>query len=271
MSIFVGSLGRLVRLKCAATQQVQPQDRFSFERTLEGRVKAQAVAVGRRVWSVATSDATDPAQQSAILAFTGGAWGPGPFVFVSEDAPVTNLLSPEQASCDPSLIPISGNVMAGGPVLLPDGWEARSLLNASPTSLMGFGAADIPIVPGQPLTVSAWVKGAGAAVRLVWLNDAGGQVLEQVSAVTGTASGWTRSFVTGVPPASAVRAQLQAVNTSAAARPAATWTERMFDWAAGEGCQKAVVHGLSKNLVMASREFRGGRYASMAFTVTEVG
>ena len=268
--IYLGTPGQMVGIKCPSTQQVTASKPINTTLTLEGKVKAQ-VAPGRprRTWALGLSDATRPEQHAMLQSFTDGAWGAGPFVFIPADAPVTNLLTPDQSSCDPALIGGSTTV-PGGPVRLPDGWEPRSLLNTDPGALLGFGTNNVPVLQGQLVTVSAWVLGAGARVRMIWLTADGTHIYSQDSEISSDGVSWVRSFVTGMPPANAAMVQIQAVNTVRATRPCATWTDRLYPYSAGEGCQKAVVHGLSKDLIMAGPRI-GQQYANASFTVTEVG
>lgn len=271
MGIYLGQLGRMVELKCPATQQVSTADGFTFEETLEGRVKAQARPFQRRTWSLGTSDATTPAQQATLLGFVAGEWGPGPFVFVSADAPVTNMLSPAAANCLETLT--SANVIAGGPVNLgSEGWAGSSWSTVNPAvGGIYYGTSYVPVAPGRRVTGAAYVMGAGASVQLYWYDSSNTFISASVSAPEGVAGTMKRISVSGLPPAGAASCRLVSVSASQGARPAITWTSEVFPWAAGEGCPKAVVHGASKSLVLASRDLRGGRYANLSYTVTEVG
>lgn len=272
--IYLGTLGRMVGIKCPASQNVEAEDRYSFNTTLEGRVKAQARPVlGGRSWSLQTSDATTPEDAATIMGFANGEWGAGPFVFISADAPVTNLLTPDEASClyqSPN-----ANIRRGGPVNLgADGWAGQSIQHLDPAggSEIYFSTGQTPVLAGQPVTGSAWIRGDGARVRLYWYTE--GSVTPMagtVSSATITAGdGWKRATVTGTPPAGAVGVAVVAQYAFQAARPAITWTSEMFPLAAGEGCPKAVLHGASKSLVLAGRG-RGQQYANLSYTITEVG
>lgn len=268
--IYLGTLGRLVELKCPSSQSVPADDPFTFERTLEGRVKAQARPLQRRQWSVQVSTGT-PRDVGALAAFAGGEWGRGPFVWVSTDAPVTNLLTPEQSTCDPSTLYTSG-VTATGPLDLGvDGWAGRSFTNATPANQFYFGNQGAPVLPGQKVTASAYLVGAGAAVRLRWADAAGTFISTTTGAGDGVAGVAKRLSVTATPPANAAQAQVLAVNATQGARPALTWTDTPFEWSDGQGCPKAVISGLDRQLVLALRDPRYGRYADASFTITEVG
>lgn len=276
MSIYLGTLGRMVALKCPATQQQSLGDRFSFEPTLEGRIKAQALPEQRRSWTLATSDATTPAQQATLMGFASGSWGNGPFVFVSADAPVTNMLTPAAAACM-EMRTNNALVRPSGPVNLDAaGWEGRSIGADLPEGggvrpEIYFGTGDTPVLAGVPVTGSAYLDGSEAAIRVYWYRDGDPSPITSSTSSTSPGTGFRRISVTAMPPAGAIFCRLVAVGATRGTRPAITWTDRAFDWAAGEGCSKAVIHAMSKSLVLASRDPRGGRYANLSYTITEVG
>lgn len=273
MSIYLGNLGRLVELKGPSSQSVAADDGYTFKTTLEGRVKARARSARPRQWSVDIGAAT-PADIANLLAFAGGEWGNGPFVWVSVDAPVTNLLTPEVARCGPQAV-FSSSVSRSGPMALGDGqWSGASLTTSDPGGTLWVGAskAPVPVIPGQPVTASAYVIGAGAKVRLHWVAADGSAMSGTVvSSPSGTAGAPKRLHATGVPPAGAVSCTLSTTGAPQITRPAITWTSTLFDWHPGEGCQKAVIHGLSRNVILALREPAYGRYSNASFTITEVG
>lgn len=272
MSIYLGTLGRLLELKGPSSQEVVVEDGFSFQTTLEGRVKAQALPRQSRRWSVGIGAAT-PAELAALLSFTNGEWGRGPFVWVSSDAPVTNLLTPEVSRCGPQAV-FSSTVSRTGPMPLPEGgWSGASLTTSDPTGTLWVAAskAPVPVLPGQPVTASAYVFGAAGKVRLHWYGADGAFLPGTVtSSGSGDAGEVRRLHATGIPPAGAVSCTLSTTRAVQITRPAVTWTDRMFDWHPGEGCQKAVVHGLSRRTLLALRNPAYGRYSSASFTVTEV-
>lgn len=272
MSVYLGTLGRLVELKCPSSQSLSEADRFSFGRTLEGRVKAQATPLARRQWGVSVATAT-PQEVGALAGFASGEWGYGPFVWVSTDAPVTNMLTPDAGSCAPGAYVLGSGtaVTAAGPMLTPDGWAGRSYIKSTVNSLF-FGVDRVPVLPGEKVTASAYVLGAGAAAAVVFYDAANSVVSSTVSTVTATAGTVVRSHITQTAPANAVscRPYVNAATTQTT-RPALTWTSQLFEWADGQGCPKAVISGLSRDLVLALREPSYGRYADASFTITEVG
>lgn len=270
--IYLGTLGRMIGIKCPASQNVETEERYTFETTLEGRRKAQAKQAARRSWALRTTDATTPAETAVLTQFAQGAWGPGPFQFVPADASHTNLMTPDGSfTIDEQP---SSHVLRGGPVDLgADGWAAQSLVSDDPlVNFEMFGSlAYTPVLPGRSVTASAWISavpGSTARVRLYWYDAntvlLGGLLSREVS----PSEGMVRASVTGVPPAGAVSCRVVTLRAARLARPAITWTETVQPWAAGEGCRQAVVSAGSRDLVLA---VPGATYSNMSFTVTEVG
>lgn len=277
--IYLGTLGRMVGLKCPASQQVAVDERVTFESTLGGR-KVGQIAPGnpKRVWQNQLSDASTPAQVGAVMAFINGEWGNGPFIYVSADAPGSNLLTPAVASCGPGER-AALNVTASGPMLTPDGWAGRSYMPPTGANLF-FGAQEagaivpgqrVPVIPGDMVTGSAYVLGAGAHCRVLFYDAADTFISQFNSTVLATAGAVVRSWVAALAPANAVAVRVLAVSSTQATRPAVTWSAGLLEWGAGQGCMKAVPHGASSDLIMASRDPRGGRYSNLGFTITEVG
>ena len=269
--MYLGSPGRMVGVKCPTRQRVGSSERYSFETTLEGRVKAQVVPLQRRSWDVELGQLTTPSEVATLQEFASGAWGKGPFWFVSADAPVVNVLPP--------ITSVFGGHVDGGPARLDDGTiapfsVARS--DSTPGTLQFVGAGeDPPVIPGKSVTGSAWVTGTGASVLLQWFDGSGSVIgsaqtppSQRVPAGQGAA---VRVSVTGVPPAGAVCARLTARNAVSAARPAITWTDQPYEYGDGQGCPKAVVLDVSRDVTKAWDDPRTGRWSNLSFTVQEVG
>lgn len=265
--MYLGSLGRLIEIKCPTSLQSSRSGGFAFATTLEGNVKAQALPGGCRTWDVELGRLTTPQDLQALEQFVNGAWGSGPCVFVPADATVTNVLPPAIADCDP-VAGMSSNNAPDGPLLTPDGWAARSVRNNVPSSDLWFGADFIPLVGGTPVTAGAYLLGDGAYLSLRWYDASGGSLGSRNSAVVASANTVVRSWVTGTPPDGAVSFRLRAVNAVQGAWPTATFTDKLMPPSPGHGCLRAVVHGMSKDVVRATDT---QQFYSTGFTVTEVG
>lgn len=268
--IYLGTLGRMIGIKCPASQSVEAEERYTFQTTLEGRRKAQVRPVGRRSWSLQTSDATTPAEHSLLSQFAAGAWGPGPFWFVSADAPHTNLMTPAASMLMPGEFVLTSGVSVteGVPMLTADGWAARSLLKNTANGLF-LGRDMTPTIPGLKVTAAAYVRGIGGAVGIAWYDSSGSSISTVYSTVTAGSSGSTRSSITAMPPANAVSFRVVANSAcTQVAWPSATWSDKLLPFADGQGCSRAVVQSASRNLVQA---VPGATYSSVSFTISEVG
>lgn len=278
--IYLGSLGRMVGVACPAEQQVTPADRYTFQTTLEGRVKAQFRPGGRRAWDLRLPRTSSPLEVSKLTDFTSGAWGPGPFRFVSAEAPITNLLPPGVAACEsrenPSVV-----IGDGGPMRLSDGsWSARSYLSSNPNLVMFFGVADgpgfgsghaVPVVPGGMVTGAVTVLGEGAYAQLRFYDFADDLVSSSESSVRASAGASVRSVVTAQVPAGAVSVRVLGRNAVQGSRPQVTWTKDFMPWADGRGCARSVVLGGQSELVRTNQGPNNRTLEGVSFTVQEVG
>lgn len=266
MTVYLGTLGRMVPIYSTPSAQLETEERYSFTRTLEGRRKAQVKPVGRRTWGL-NAQFADPSEHSLLSQFADGAWGPGPFVFVSADAPATNLLTPGAASCDPALITSSFTTNGGPAEVEPGLWVGRSYLNSSTTLNQAFPART-PILQGVPVTGSAYVRGLGMKVYISFWDAADQFISSASSSGSGSASSWSRLSVTRTPPVNAVRVAVYTNGAGRGAAPAVTWSDSALPWSDGQGCDKAVVSSSSRDLAVTGMN---GTYSNLSFTVSEVG
>lgn len=267
--IYLGALGRLVPIRCASSQQVGHGDRYSTLETLEGRVKAQVRPVRRREWSVGFGDLTTPQDATKLLEFQQGAWGPGPFSFVSTEAPITNMCTPGQSISDPTSGTETGwGARFGGPMFTVDGLIPQSIVNPDPAYLIYMGVNFIPVIPGQSITAAVYVLGVHASCRIYFFDANGGQLNYVESDAVGVADRGVRASLTTVVPEGAASVRIYARRAVQAARPSLTWTDELVPWSFGRGCENAVLREVSESLVYVKSD---KTYESMAFTVTEVG
>lgn len=266
--IYLGSPGRMVGLKCPVSQRVGADEGYRFVTTLEGKRKAQVMPGQRRVWDISSGRLTTPSQVATLMEFASGAWGPGPFWFVPADAPLVNLL-PEEETLSPKA---SAGSEPAGPMRLDDGsWAAtskRTVAGSTITWRHMVPLSDPPVLPGVPVTASAWVEGTDVSVRIQWQDNLGSLVGSSVTSQAVSSSVGTRIHVTGMPPEGAVQARMSVINADRATRPAVTWTDQLMEWGEGQGCPKAVVHAVSRDLV---RAVPGSMYSGLSFTISEVG
>lgn len=263
MTVYLGTLGRMIPIYSTPSAQIQSEERFNFKRTVEGRRKAEVIPGGRRAWSL-NAQFADPTESATLLEFADGSWGRGPFWFLSADALVSNVLPPSTGK-------FGGHVDAGPVRLAEGGWAPFA--NKRSDGLAGtiqFVAAidDPPVVPGVPVTGSAWVHGAAASVLLQWYSAAGTLLGSVASSGGGSNTIYSRVHVSGVPPLNTAFVRITARDALGATRPAVSWTDSVQPYGDGQGCAKAVVHGVSRDQVLA---VPGNTFSNLSFTVTEVG
>lgn len=265
MTVYLGTLGRMIPIYSTPSAQLETEERYSFSTTLEGRRKAQPRPIGRRTWGL-NAQFADPAEHSLLSQFANGAWGPGPFVFVSVDAPHTNMLMPAVSMCDPTEN-YEANVTPAGPMMTPDGVAPRSYLGTG-SGVIIFGRDRNPVIQGIPVTGAAYILGDGARVRLNWYR-ADGSLLSQIdSTMTSTLGVVQRLHVTAVPPAEAAGVIVSVVNGLQACMPSLTWTGEIMPWSDGQGCSRSVVSAFSRSQVLA---VPGRTFSNVSFTISEVG
>ena len=237
--------------------------------TVEGARRVQVRPAAPRSWSVDVRGATGN-ELSGLESFVSGAWGHGPWHWVSVRAQRGNLLTPTEAN----LTGVEYNVRwaLGGPMLRASGdWSGQSLAVAVPSGAHVV-VRDIPVLPGRPVTYAADVQATSAStaprLHVQWADAAGGFISQQYR--EGQATGAVQRVVaTFAPPAGAASARLLLDGTVARyTAPQFTWTAHEVSYAAGHGCRSAVVGGLSEELLVANSR---SIYSSVGFTVMEVG
>lgn len=263
---YLGSLGRLVPLRCASTERVGATARYLPQTAIDGSRRAQVVPATPRTWDVSWGVET-PADVAALSAFTSGAWGNGPWHWVSVRAQHGNVLTPREAM----LLDFwpTGALTVGGPVHVNGVRAPRSLLH-NRTSGWSPVFRDVPVVPGRPVTWAAEINSAGVfAPRLVLtLVDAAGATISNTYGTGAVTSAVQKVAVTVTPPANAVafHASLDYTATRMI-RPQVTWTAGPVEYSAGHGCRSAIVDGMSEDVILStpSRTF-----SSVGFTVFEL-
>lgn len=263
---YLGTPGRMIGIRCNTRETVQGSSRYATSTTVEGHRRAQAISSSPREWSISW-DTSSPDEISAVSAFAVGAWGNGPWHWVSSQAHAGNMLTPREALLlDRS--PVTG-LVDGGPVIASDGtWAPRSLIIAIPGTAAVY-MRNIPVIPGTSVTYSADViRRTGIPGLTVGFYDAAG---DPSGALAGGGTGTTgvqRISISGVVPEGAVTMGL-GVRTEVATltRPQVTWTPGPVPWSGGHGCRAAIVDGLSEDLITANRH---GTLAETSFIIREV-
>lgn len=262
---YLGSLGRLVPFRCASSERTGAGDRHVESFTVEGVRRVQVVPSRPRTWDVSWG-ARDGGELAKLEAFASGAWGFGPWHWVSVAAQSGNLLTPrESLLLDRASVSVS-YVQDAGAVRDSDGnWSPRSVTVSLASGWVAL-ARGVPVLSGEAFTFSCDVEGSNPQVHVRFEDAAGGVVADVIQAGSGTSM--QRVSWSGVVPAGAVSATV-GVRSSAtrATRPQATWTAGPVPWSVGHGCRSAVVDGVSSDLLVVNS---GGPLSGVGFTVLEV-
>ena len=267
MAEYLGSLGRLIGFRCASDERLSSGDRYRESFTVEGARRVQAVPARPRVWDVSWG-ARDGGELAKLESFVSGAWGNGPWHWVSVAAQTGNLLTPREALLlDRATVSVA-NVQDAGPVRDASGaWSPRSVTVSIASGWVAL-VRGVPVIPGGAFTFSCDVQGSTlpGQVHVRFMDAAGGTVSDH--SATGPNAGMHRVSWSGAVPAGAVEAVVGVRSqTVVATRPQVTWTAGPVPFSAGHGCRSAVVDGVSSDLLVVNSS---GPVSGVGFTVLEV-
>lgn len=256
MTGYLGTTARMVAAVPASAQSEARPDRFVVQQAASRRWAfdtARRGGVQGREWGVELG-LLDAAEMSVVDEFVQGAWGPGPFRWVSCAAHDSNVLTPGQSTL--TLLD-SGTGMDTA-----SGWSPRSVLGPSPVKL----AERVPVIPGKPVTVA--VETTGAATLTVAFRSAAGGV---VATPSRTATGTLAQRLVYSAPSVAPEARTIDIEVSGhirAARPQVTWTREARPWAPGRGAESVIIQsGVADPVVINP----AGGYWSGSLSLIEVG
>lgn len=264
---YLGSLGRLVPLRCASAEGMSFGPRYSTRTTVEGVRRAQLVPAQPRTWDV-TWDLAYTGDVAALSGFADGAWGAGPWHWVPIQAHQGNLLTPREASLV-DFVPAS--YWAGaGPVMDAEGQLVPRSLAVSLASGWAAPWRDIPVLPGRRVTWAADVAGTDGPALAMAFFDAEGVQVAGFYGTSRAGAGARRVSMSATPPslAASVRVGVQPA-VSVLTRPQVTWTTGQVPFSRGHGCRSAVLDGFEESLLYAADQRRGA-FTAHQFTVMEV-
>ena len=258
---FLGPVGSVIPVKCASRLTSSGGRQVAFQDTL-GKRKAFLGRVRARQWDVEIGLAK-PHELSGLRWLAENV--NSPMVWYPPDAVVGNILTPRQAD----LTVDTHNGLEGPLVEVEPGVWVKSALPDS----AGFftyprrrGSLDyIPVLPGQPVTISAWFRG-DSRITVYW-RDIAGTSFGNDAGPTESFANLTRMARTVTPPPGAVQMNL-ALRGAQVAGPAVTLTDRLMSYSPGRGAKRVVAHGLQDAVIRATDQQQLG---SLSFTVSEVG
>ena len=253
---YIGTVAHPVPIEWIDGVRVSSDGRYSVQsapaRTWVFATRAQGLPAVRS-WDVTAR--VGNATMSNLEALAAGAFGNAPLLWMPESAYVTNAITPPQSL----LFDVVG---AGAGVGAVEGWAPRSALGPGPTVL----ADGTPVLPGQPVTVSADAAGP-TVLKAVFRNAAGVAVSTGSVSATGTAM-QRLHFTTGAAPSTARTVDVVVEGHTAATRPQVTWTRGPTPWAPGAGAASVVVEKIESQTLYL--EGRGDLLMSVGMTIQEV-
>lgn len=262
---FLGPVGSLIPVKCASQLTSSGGREVSFARTL-GKQKAFLGRVTAREWDVDIGLAT-PSELSGLRWLAS--YARGPLVWYGPDAVIGNVLDEPVAG----LVPGFHNGVEGPMVeVQPETWVKAALPSTSALSLpFRSGVVDpVPVVAGQPVTISAWLRGntlSGRQNLTVFWRNIDNTVISSQGVDFGVSPGFERRVATLIPPLSAAGFTIQFFAQQVAG-PSVTLTDQLMPYSPGRGAKRVVAHGLQDAVI---RAIENQQYQSLIFSLTEVG
>lgn len=256
MTGYLGTTARMVPVAPASAQSEARSDRFVVQQAASRRWAfdtARRGGVQGREWGVDLG-LLDAAEMSVVDEFVQGAWGPGPFRWVSCAAHDSNVLTPGQS--------ILALLDSGTGMDTAAGWAPRSVLGPGRVVL----AERVPVIAGIPVTVAVETTGA-ATLTVVFRSGAGGIVSTQTVAASGTLA---QRLVYSAPSvlSTARTVDIEVSGHIRAARPQVTWTRGPRPWVPGRGAEQVIIQsGVSDPVVINP----AGGYWSGSLSLIEVG
>lgn len=275
MSAYLGPVGMMTRLKCASQLTVDDEDPVRYRVSAGRRRYAQVMAPGRtlRVWGVSWFQGTTTEMVSIVDQLSRGLV-PGPYVYYSEQAAASNILTPQESAVPPGY----AGQMRGGSVVVSDPstprWDGRVLgtVTQTATGIVPVGGR-VPVPDVTPLTASAYLT-AQAGVRpqlVVRQYDPQGVLVREHRAQGAVNAALERVHLTITTDPRTVTVQLATVGALRTAAPAVSLTDRLVPWTRGQGCRAVMVSRPAEDVWRAVQHTGEPRRSGFDFTITEVG
>lgn len=255
MTGYLGTTARMVPAVPMVAQSEDRPERFTIMATASKRWAFDTARNGvmPRAWSVDLG-LLDGREMSVLDEFVQGAWGAGPFRWVSCAAHDSNVLTPAQSAL--------AGLDAGSGMDTAEGYAPRSVIGPGAVVL----AERVPVIPGQAATVSVDVSGA-ATLTVVFRNGAGGAVATQTRTATVTLAHRLTYTALSVP-ATARTVDVEVSGHTRAARPQVTWTAEPRPWVPGRGAESVVIQQGSIDPIVINPQ---GGYWAGSVSLVEVG
>lgn len=222
---YIGTLANMIPVGWHSSfDEADSDEVYVFQRSPRRKWAFRAHAASKREWTVGVSARNE--DLAVLRGFLRGAYGPGPFWYVSDVASFTNVLTPEQSD-------LAG--IANTSAQAVGGFAPKAVTGPDSVTL----ATGVPAVPGKHVTVS--IDASGSAVLTVRFKTASGSTAPSPSPVAAKGDLMQRLSWTGIVPATARQVEVSVSGHIVATRPQVTWTPYTVPWLDGGGCASAVV------------------------------
>ena len=258
MPSYIGPLDSLQAVSWTTSESMTPAQRYTFQDAPARRWSFTSSRPDRgalREWSVEFSGTNR--DKTILEGLATGAYGNGPFVYISEGATLTNVLTPAQSRM--ATFKNSGSMTTVG------GYSPVSLTGGASVVL----ADEVPVAPGKPATftvdamgpttLTVQVKNAsGGVLSTVTGKSNGGGLLERVSATIASVP-WLGRYLT-----------VSAAGYNVLSQPQVTWTEEPVPFEAGGGAAAVVISEFTADWRIFETA-TGESWRNMSVKIVEVG
>lgn len=257
MAGYIGELGRMHKVLWPTPVKVTNPTRYEVQ-TAPSRRWAFVTApvwARRREWSLDVSGTNR--EITGLAQLVAGAFGPGPWRFISDEAAVTNVLTPAESMLD--------GIANGGYVDGVGGPAAASCVGGGEVII----ASSVPVPDGSPVTVS--VDTAGDTVLTLQPVNAAGRPVGNARVERARRQVMHRLQVTiPVFPAGAVALKVTASGYRTLCRPQVVWLASCPRWDMGAGADSVIVEETTTTYT--EHEFwTQDTWRTMSLTIREVG
>lgn len=257
MTGYIGHPARMLPLLWAEPAPVKRPTRYAVQEAAGKRwafVSAPAMA-RRREW---TLDMTGTQREMhSVLQLAAGYFGDGPWWLVTDEAAMTNVLTPAQSMLE--------GIANAGATDTVGGVSAVSVVGGAAVTIADL----VPAIPGEPVTVS--VDASGETVLTVQPVTATGANVGAPRVVRANGKLMQRLHAT-IPalPAGARGVKIKAEGYTTLACPQVVWSAEPAAWDVGLGSDSVIIEELSSThtgFEFYTRDW----WRTMSLTIREVG
>ena len=257
MTGYIGTPARMLPLLWANPAPVKRPTRYAVQEAAVKRwafVSAPATA-RRREW---TLDMTGTQREMhPVLQLVAGHFGNGPWWLVTDEAAMTNMLTPAQSM-------LQGIANAGAADTV-DGVSAVSVVGGAPVTIADL----VPAIPGEPITVS--VDASGDTVLTVQPVDAAGRAVGAAKTAHADGNLMQRIHATILAlPAGARGVAISARGYTTLACPQVVWSTEPAAWDVGLGSDSVIIEE-SSSTHTGFEFYTRDWWRTMSLTIREVG